>query len=279
MRWLEVDLRSSPMLLWLACLLLSLASSGCGVFTRPSNNRNWSPDMAVLPYAEIHGDTVAVHNIRNNTYWDADSYVLDYYDKTYKLNELETLDYLMIPFSDLSPLAHTMLSFGFRDQEHLAVSVEVRRQQGEEFNLARSVYQPYELMYVLGDERDLVKLRTNYRRDDVYLYPIRTNPKEVQAIFVDVMKRVNKLKAKPEFYNAATNNCTTNLVKHINDVVPGRIPYGFGVMFPAYSDRMVYSLKMLDTKDSFEETRRKANVSETARRNPKADDFSEVIRK
>lgn len=235
--------------------------------------------MAVLPYAEIHGATVAVHNIRNNSYWDADSYVPAYYDKTYQLNDLETLDYLMIPFSDNSVLAHTMLSFGFRDQEHLAVSVEVRRQQGEEFDLVRSLYQPYELMYVLGDERDLVKLRTNYRHDNVYLYPIRTNPKEVQGIFVDVMKRVNKLKDKPEFYNAATNNCTTNLVKHINDVAPGRVPYSLGVMLPAYSDRMVYNLKMLDTKGSFEETRRRANVSETARRNANADDFSEVIRK
>ena len=146
-------------------------AGGCSVLgSRPSNLRDWSPDQAVLPYAETSGDLVHVHNIRNCRYFSADSFVVQYYDKTYDLRTLETVDFIVVPFPNLPRLAHTMLSFGFDGDEHVAVSVEIRREKGETYQFLRGIMDKYELMYVVGDERDLVKLRTNYRGDDVYLY-------------------------------------------------------------------------------------------------------------
>jgi hypothetical protein len=254
--------------------------AGCAAFGhRPSNLRDWSPDQAVLPYAEIDGDAVRVHNVRNCKYLAADSYVLDYYDKTYDANRIDTVDFIVVPFSGMPSLAHTMLSFGFNNGEYLAVSVEIRRQKGESYELLKGMLNHYELMYVVADERDVVRLRTNYRGDDVYLYRAKATPEQARTLFVDVMRRVNHLAEKPEFYNVFTNNCTTNIVQHINHVAPGKVPFSMKILLTGHSDRLAYDLGLLETEGSFAEARRQANVSAVARKNADASDFSEVIRR
>jgi len=246
---------------------------------RPSNFRDWSPDQAVLPYAEIEGGVVHVHNVRNCTYFDQDTYVLGYYDKTYDTNALRTVDFIMVPFKDIPSVAHTMLSFGFDGGDYLALSVEIRREQGEKYDYLRGMLDQYELMYVLGDERDLVKLRTNYRGDDVYVYRARATPEQTRKLFLDVIARVNKLAVEPEFYNILTNNCTTNIAQHINHLAPGKVPLDYRVLLPGYSDKLAYDLGLLDTALPFPEARQRANVSEVARRNGDSPDFSAVIRR
>jgi hypothetical protein len=251
---------------------------GCRlVGERPSNFRDWSPDQAVLPYAETAGDLVRVHNVRNCTYYDQDSYVLGYYDKTYDVNSLRTVDFIMVPFKDIPSVAHTMLSFGFDGGDCLALSVEVRREKGEKYGFLEGMLDQYELIYVLGDERDLVKLRTNYRGDDVYR--ARATPEQARKLFLDVIGRVNKLADGPEFYNLVTNNCTTNIARHINHLAPGKVPLDYRVLLPGYSDKLAYDLGLLDTALPFPEARRRANVSEVARRNGDSPDFSAVIRR
>ena len=253
---------------------------GCRlVGQRPSNLRDWSPDQAVLPYAETGGDVVRVHNVRDCTYVSEDAYVLNYYDKAYDLNRLRSVDFIMVPFRNMPSIAHTMLSFGFDDGDHVAVSVEIRREKGEQYQFLSGILDQYELMYVLGSERDLVKLRTNYRGDDVYVYRARATPEQARKLFLDVMERVNKLAAESEFYNTFTNNCTTNIARHINDLAPGKIPRDFRVLLPGYSDKLAYDLGLLDTSLPFPEARRRANVSELARQHPDSADFSALIRR
>jgi hypothetical protein len=253
---------------------------GCAALgRRPSNLRDWSPDQALLPYAEINGDLVSVHNVRNCKYLTEDTYVLDYYDRTYDASRLRTVDFIIVPFRGMPSLAHTMLSFGFDDGEYLAVSVEIRRQKGEKYELLKGMLNYYELMYVVADERDVVKLRTNYRGDDVYLYHAKATPEQARMLFLDVMKRVNHLAARPEFYNVFTNNCTTNIVAHINHVAPGKVPFSLRVLLTGHSDRLAYDLGLLDTRGSFAEARRRAEIGLVARQNPNAPDFSEVIRR
>jgi len=253
---------------------------GCRlVGERPSALRDWSPDQAVLPYAETSGDVVHVHNVRDCTYVSEDAYVLNYYDKAYDLNTLRSVDFIMVPFRNIPSIAHTMLSFGFDDGDYLAVSVEIRREKGEEYQFLSGILDQYELIYVLGSERDLVKLRTNYRGDEVYVYRARATPEQARKLFLDVIQRVNKLAAEPEFYNTLTNNCTTNIARHINDLAPGKIPLDFRVLLPGYSDKLAYDLGLLDTSLPFPEARRRANVSELARRHPDSRDFSAVIRR
>ena len=50
---------------------------------KPSNHRDWAVDQAILPYAEIHGPLVTIHNIRNFRYTSTSQYTPAYYDKTF----------------------------------------------------------------------------------------------------------------------------------------------------------------------------------------------------
>jgi hypothetical protein len=267
--------------LWSTLLLgVLLPACGCSVLgEKPSNFRDWSPDEAVLSYAEVSGDLVHVYNIRNCSYLTQDTYVVHHYDKTYDLNDLRSVDFIVVPFRGSPSLAHTMLSFGFAGDDYLAVSVEIRKEKGEKYEFLKGILNRYELLYVLGDERDLVRLRTNYRGDDVYVYRTRTTPEKARSLFLDVIGRVNQLAAKPEFYNSFTNNCTTNIMGHINHLAPGTVPYTFGVLFPGYSDRLAYRLGLLEPAGTFAETRRRASVGELARKAGDAPDFSARIRR
>ena len=260
-----------------ACLLL-LPMFGCASM-QPSNFRDWSPDQAVLSYADFNSDLVHVHNIRNCTYLTTQDYVVDHYDKTFDLSELRSIDFIMVPFRGLPSLAHTMLSFGFDNGDYLAVSVEVRKEKGENYAVLGGFFNDYEIMYVVGDERDLIGLRTNYRKDDVYVYHARATREQVRALFTDVMYRVNELAVTPEFYHTFTNNCTTNIAEHINHLTPDRVPYDMRVLLPGYSDRLAYDLGLIDTDVPFDEVKRRALVSELALVYGDGPDFSASIRR
>lgn len=268
---------------------LAVAAGGCRSFTTespmvkaivPSNFRNWSPEMARLAYAEFLGETVRVHNIRNCTWVNATDFILDHYDKTLDLREVQTVDFLMIPFKDTPQIAHTMLSFGFRDGYHLVLSVEIRKEDGEKYGALKGFFNQYEIMYVLGDERDVIMQCTNYRHDDVYLYRGRATPEMARRLLVDVLRRANKLVDSPEFYNTLTNNCTTNLVGHVNRMSPGKIPYSVEVLLPGLSDKLAYDLDLIERHGAFEETRRRAHINAAANAFTGGDDasFSAAIR-
>lgn len=143
---------------------------------QPSNDRDWSPDQAVLAYAEFLGDRVRVHNIRNCTYDSADDYVVHYYDKTFDLGKLTSVDFIAVPFPDLPGVAHTMLSFGFEDRDYLGVSVEIRKEKGEQYDAVKGFLRQYELIYNVADERDLIQKYAVHQKYDVYVYRARATP-------------------------------------------------------------------------------------------------------
>lgn len=255
-------------MLWLA---------GCNTLV-PSNHREWSPDQALLASAEINGDLVKVHNVRDCKYQTMDDYVVSHYDKTYDLNHLNEVDFIIAPFPENPSLAHTMLSFGFDQGDFLAVSVEIRKEKGEHYSALNSIIHQYELMYVLGDERDLLELRTNHRLEEVYLYKARATQEQARTLFLDVMERVNQLASKPEFYDPFLNNCTTNLVRHVNRLSPSRIPLDYRFWLTGYSDRLAYDLGLLDTDLPFEEAKKQALVNGLAWMYRDRPDFSRKIR-
>jgi hypothetical protein len=260
-------------------LLAPLLSFPLQDISQPSNHRPWKPDLAVLPTADVHGDAVTVHNIRDFIYQSDENYVIKHVDRTFDLKQLETVDFIVVPFQQAPLLAHTMLSFGFADGEHLGVSAEARLEIGETYSPIRGALRQYELMYVVAEERDLIARRTRHRGADVYLYPTVATPEEARELFLDVMLRVNKLARDPEFYDTLANNCTTNIVGHINRLQPGRVPYNLSVLLPGASDRLAYELGLLRTESSFEETRRRARVNDLANRYLDSPDFSERIRR
>jgi hypothetical protein len=174
--------------------------------------------------------------------------------------------------------AHTMVSFGFRDGRYLAISVEIRKEAGEQFSPLRGLFKQYELMYVVADERDVIKLRSNHRRDDVYLYPVRTTAERRRRMLVEMLERANGLAESPEFYNTLFSTCTTNIVRHVNTIAPRRVPLSYKVLLPAYSDELAFDLGLIDTDLPLAEARRRFHINERALRFGDAPDFSRRIR-
>ena len=259
-------------------VLIFMVFAAVELVTKPSNDRNWTVDQAVLPYADIKGNLVAVRNIRNFSYTSIADYVPNYYDKTFDLDKLKSVYYIVEPFSGFVGSAHTFLSFEFEEGQFLAVSVEIRKEIGESFSAVKGLFNQYEIMYVLADEKDVVKLRSNYRKDLVYVYPVKTTPEKARAVFLDIISRINKLKEKPEFYNTLTNTCTTNIVSHVNKITPKRVPFSYKVLLPAYSDKLAYDLGMIDTSLSFEDAREKYLINDRAMKYADDPDFSVKIR-
>jgi len=245
----------------------------------PSNNRNWSPDQDRLATAEISGNSIEIHNVRNAEYRSTSDYDVHWEDRSYDLSKLESVWFVVEPFSGWRGPAHTFLSFGFGDGEYIAVSVEIRKEKGESFSPLKGLLRQYELIYIIGDERDLIGLRTNYRHDDVYLYKIKTSPEKMRELFISMLNRSNEIARHPEFYNTLTNTCTTNIVDHINIIAPGRIPFSYKTIFPAYADDLTYDLGLIDTQLPRDQYRAANRINELAKLNADSADFPEAIRK
>jgi hypothetical protein len=249
----------------------------------PSNFRDWRPEQSVLPHAEFQGEQVTVHNVRNCKYFANDVYMVDYYDKTIDLEHVEGVDFIVVPFKGMSALAHAMISFQIANpdgtRDHLAVSVETRKERDENYNPVKGSTNAYELMYVIADERDVIQYRTNYNGEDVYLYHTVATPEASKALLVDVLTRANQVATQPEFYDTLTNNCTSNIVRHVNRIKPNRIVADYRVLLPGYSDALAYDEGLIDKHGSFPETKQQAYVNPAALRYAGREDFSEMIRR
>jgi hypothetical protein len=261
-------------------LALLLWACGCQAM-RPSNVRTFAVDQARLPTAEFQGNQVTVRNVRNCQYRTREDYLVRYEDRTYDLGELSSVDFIISHFAPRQHgPAHTMLSFGFGGRDYVCVSVEARREEGEDsLYLMRSLTGRYDLMYVIADERDLIGLRTNIRREQVYMYPIKTTPEQAQSLFVDCLQRANQLAQTPEKYNLVTNNCTTNLIAHVDRATGMKIPYTYQVLLPGYSDQLAYELKLIDSDKPFDQTRRRAWLNPRADVHRNKPEFSQLIRR
>jgi len=246
---------------------------------RPSNDRDWARDQERLPWAEFAGRRVDVHNVRNAHYRSVDDYDVIWEDRSYDLDRLRAAWFLVEPFdADAQGAAHTLLSFEFAGDDFLAISAEIRKEKGESFSPLQGLLRQYEIMYVVGDERDLIQLRTSYRRDPVYLYRIRAPRERIEQMFVSMLSRANHLRAEPEHYNTLTNTCTTSIVRHVNELVPGRIPFSYKVLLPGYSDELAYDLGLIDTDLPFAEAKRHFRIDDDALRAVGREDFSRRIR-
>ena len=244
----------------------------------PSNVRNWQPDVAVLPYAEICGDTVTVRNIRNFTYRTETDYQPSYYHKTFDLKKLDSVDLIAVYWMG-DAIAHIMLSFGFEGQDYLCFSIETRKEQGEAYSTLKGFFRQYELIYVVADERDLIRLRTDYRnpREEVYLYRTRMPQENAQKLFFEYIKTINSLRDKPEFYNTLTTNCTTDVVRHFQSF-GGIMRYNWKILLSGYTPLYAYEMGGLDDSLPFEELRARSYINPKAQVIGDAPDFAVKIR-
>lgn len=229
--------------------IAALGMVGLRAFTSPSDARDWIAEHRVLAQATIAGDTVRVRNVRSFTYVARSTFTPSYADRTYDLSKLQTVWYVLSPFSEgwRGP-AHSFVSFGFSDSQFVSISVEARREVGETYGILTGLFRQFEVMYVIGDETDLVGQRAAFGDDRVYLYPIRASPEKMRAMFLSMIDRANALRTRPEFYNTATNNCTSNVVAHVNAIAPGTVAAGIRTILPGYTDEVAMRLGLIDTE-------------------------------
>ncbi len=246
---------------------------------KPSLYRDWLPAESVLPEISWSGNVAHIKNVRNH-HWSSDKdFIPSYYDADYDINKIESLDYLIVPFWSFDGPAHTMLSFSFSGWQHVVISAEVRKERGESFDAVLWILNQFELMYVIADEEDVIKLRTNYRKNEVYMYPVKTSKENIQKLFQSMLIKTDKLSREPEFYNTLWNNCTTSILMHTNALREDKIPWSIYIFLPAHSDEIAYDAELIDTKLSLLEARAYYRVDELARSATGEVNFSTLIRK
>lgn len=246
---------------------------------KPSLYRDWLPAESVLPEIAWSGNIAHIKNVRNHDWSSDKEFTPGYYDASYNLDELESLHYLITPFWDFDGPAHTMLSFSFSGGQHIVISAEVRKERGEGFDALLGILNQFELMYVIADEEDVIKLRTNYRKNEVYMYPVKTPKENIQALFRSMLVRTDKLNKEPEFYNTIWNNCTTSILMHANALRDNKIPWTIYTLLPSHSDEIAYYADLIDTKLPLPEARGYYRIDEIARTLTGGTDFSDAIRK
>ena len=224
-------------------------------FQSPSNDRTWMADQTRTPFTTFDGNVVTIENVRHATYRSCEDYDVRWHRRQYDLDAIETVDFVVEPFAAWRGLAHTLLTFGFADGRHVAISIEIRKEVGEIYTPLKGLFRQYELMYVVGDERDLIGLRANVRKNPVHLYPIRATKDQVRALFVAMLERGNQLAVRPEFYNTLTNTCTTNIVWHFENLTDQDLPIDVRVLLPGYSDALAMELGLIDFPGTLEQAR------------------------
>jgi hypothetical protein len=243
-----------------------------------SNDRAWQPDVAVLPYATVKGEQVTIHNIRNLNYRTETDFDVRHYDKTFDLNRLDSVDLIAVYWMG-DAIAHMMVSFGFEGKDFVAFSIETRKEKGEGYSTLKGFFKQYELTYVVADERDLIRLRTEYRNppEDVYLYRGHMTPENSRKFFMEYVRQINSLKENPEWYNTLTTNCTTDVVR-LSRAYGGKARYNWKVLLSGYAPQYAYQNGSLDTRIPFEELRKLSYINPKARAIDDDPQFSRKIR-
>lgn len=245
----------------------------------PSNDRHWKPEVAKAPYATIDGDLVTVHNIRNFDYRSETDFSVAYYDRTFDLGKLTAVD-LIASYWMGPDIAHVFVSFVFDDEAYLPISIERRDEAGEGYSTIRGLFRQYELIYVAADERDLIRLRTNFRKDppeQVYLYRVNVPVENVRRLFMEYLKEMNTLREQPAFYNTVTTNCTSNIWLHTR-VNPGHLHYSWKVLLSGHVPEYVYEAGRLDHGLPFPELKARSLINEAALAHADDPEFSRAIR-
>jgi Domain of unknown function (DUF4105) len=244
---------------------------------RPTNDKEWAADVARLPYGEVAGDRLTLHNVRDFDYRSEADFTPRYEDRTYDLSGLDGVD-LFLSYWGSPYIAHTILSWSFADGQHLAISIETRKDKKQQYSAIEGFFKQYELCYVAADERDVVRLRTNFRGEDVYLYHLATPLDRARDILLDYLASMNRLVERPQFYNALTDNCTTTIRSHVQRVSNGGSPFDWRIFANGYADQMLYERGTVDDRIPFAELRARSRINEAAKAADGDPGFSQRIR-
>jgi Domain of unknown function (DUF4105) len=242
----------------------------------PSNTRDWTPDVARVAQTTFDGSHVTIENVRNFKYRSETNYDARWETRSYDLNKVRDVD-MFLSYWGPTLIAHTIASWEFDDGRHLAISIETRKETGESYSALRGFFRQYELAYVVGDERDLISVRTDYRGEQVYLYRLRVPSAQARALLVDYLEEANRLGKNPRWYNALTSNCTTMIRRHAQDIGAGG-RFDLRILVNGRVDEMAYERGQIDTSLPFAVLRMRSNITQKAIAADDSPDFSARIR-
>src|SRR5438067_9881063 len=243
---------------------------------KPSNEANWQLDVAQLAWAEIKGDEVTFHNVRNCDYRTETDYTAHWETRTVRLSQITGID-LAIDYWGSPWIAHPIVSFQFADAPPLCFSIETRKRVGQTYSTIGGLYRQYTLIYVVSDERDVIRLRTNYRHENIYLYHLTVSTDRARERFLEYVRSLNALRAQPRWYNAITTNCTTSI--RSQHPSKERIPWDWRIILNGKGDELLYEEGALVTGGlPFAELKQRSLIDTRARAANDSPDFSKLIR-
>jgi len=268
--------RRRPLLAGVLLLAAMLPVSYWWSSIKPSNDREWAVDVAHGVTATIAGDQITLHNVRNFQWRTTEDFDPIWQTGQYDLASLQSVDLLNSVWSNLA-IAHTLVSFGFADGRHVVFSAEIRKEQGEAFSEIGGFFKEFELVLIAAEESDIVRLRTNTRRESVSLYPLRVSPQIARALFLSYLEKANALAAQPEFYQTITANCTTIVFKLARLINPG-IPLDWRIIVSGYLPDYLYDHGLIRTDLPLDQVRKQAEISSRAQAAPTSNNYSKIIR-
>jgi hypothetical protein len=260
-------------LVWLAATGLILS---WWLSIPPRSDRNWMEDVSRLPKAEINGDRLTIHHLRNFDYRSEADFTPRWETRTYDLSTIRGAN-LFLSYWGPRNIAHTIMSWDFAEGPPLAISIETRKEVGESYSALLGFFRQYELYYVVADERDVVRLRTNFRGETVYLYPLLAKPGQPRAFLLDYLRSVNELVEHPRWYNAFTHNCTTTIRMHAEHISAANA-WNWRILLNGYGDELLYMNRRVDTSLPFPQLRARSDITARAQAAGNQPDFSARIR-
>lgn len=233
----------------------------------PSNKRVWKPEVAQMLDFRLaeDGHNITLYNVRNFDWKSETQYRQNWETRQYDLDKLQSLD-LVASYWMGDAIAHTLVSFGFSDGQRVAFSIEIRKENGEDFSPIGGFFRNYEIIIIASDEKDIIYTRSNARHEDVYIYPLTLNQTQLKPLFLAYINKAKALRNQPNWYNSMLNNCTTEMRPLFNQVT--ELPYDYRWVVSGYFPNFMYDKHLISHKDSFDKWHDKAHI------NPKSDNFS-----
>ncbi len=244
----------------LFCILLFMALLIWWQTLRPTNNKEWAQDVAEISHGTLTGNRLRMYNVRNFEYNGANVVKNRWETRDYDLDTLQGLD-LFLSYWASDTIAHTILSWDFADGNHLAVSIETRKDVGQDYSAVKGFLKQYELAYVAADENDIIKLRTNYRKERVFVYRLQVSKEQARLLLESYLREMNGLLEQPEFYDALMKNCTTSILLHRNAIAPDDpFPLDWRLFLTGHVDELLYERGRLNVTLPFSELREKSRI-------------------
>jgi len=242
----------------------------------PTNDSDWQPDVAQKAWADIQGDEVTLHNVRNCDYRTETDYTPHWETRTMRISQITGID-LAVDYWGSPWIAHPIVSFQFADAPPLCFSIETRKKLGQTYSTIGGLYRQFELIYIVADERDVIRVRTNYRKEDIYLYRTTISPAHARERFLEYIHSLNALRNKPRWYNAITTNCTTSI--RTQHPPHERVPWDWRILLNGKGDELLYERHAIVTSGlPFAELKTRSLINARAKRADASPDFSQLIR-